>query len=112
MPEALSRLGQHWTIAIHEMSDRTDTHDMGFIVQPALQQQWELTGDSKALDSVKRAAYALASRFDERLGVIRSWDIAVNDRYSFTDKNENFLVIVDSLCSESSRSLLLIVIFT
>lgn len=83
------------------MSSRTDTHDMGFIVQPALQKDWELTGNPESLQSVINAAYALASRWDDRVKAIRSWDVAINDRYSITDMETNFLVIIDSMCSES-----------
>ena len=82
------------------MSSRTDTHDMGFIVQPALQRDWELTGNNDSLQSVINAAYALASRYDEKVKAIRSWDAAINDRYSITDMNTNFLVIIDSMCSK------------
>lgn len=81
------------------MSSRTDTHDMGFIVQPALQKDWELTGNKESLQSVINAAYALASRYDEKVKAIRSWDVAINNRYSITDMNTNFLVIIDSMCS-------------
>jgi hypothetical protein len=82
------------------MSGRTDTHDMGFIVQPALQKDWELTGNKESLQSVVNAAYALASRYDGTVKAIRSWDVAINDRYSITDMQTNFLVIIDSMCSE------------
>ncbi|KAF1845258.1 glycoside hydrolase family 88 protein [Cucurbitaria berberidis CBS 394.84] len=95
----LLKLGRHWGVAINEMSSRTDTHDMGFIVQPALQKDWELTGNKESLQSVMNAAYALASRYDDRVKAIRSWDVAINDRYSITDMNTNFLVIIDSMCN-------------
>jgi hypothetical protein len=72
---------------------------MGFIVQPALQKDWELTGNKESLQSVVKAAYALASRYDDRVKAIRSWDVAINDRYSITDMDTNFLVIIDSMCS-------------
>ena len=87
------------------MSSRTDTHDMGFIVQPALQKDWELTGSKESYQSVVNAAYALASRYDDRVKAIRSWDVAINDRYSITDMSTNFLVIIDSMCSKSSLPL-------
>ncbi|KAF2734840.1 Six-hairpin glycosidase [Polyplosphaeria fusca] len=92
-------LGRHWSVAINQMSGRTDTHDMGFIVQPALQKDWELTGSKECLNSVVRAAHALASRYDERVKAIRSWDVAINGRYSITDMDTNFLVIIDSMCN-------------
>ncbi|KAH9864304.1 hypothetical protein J1614_010238 [Plenodomus biglobosus] len=95
----LLKLGRHYGVAINQMSSRTDTHDMGFIVQPALQKDWELTGNKESLQAVTNAAYALASRYDPRVKAIRSWDVAINDRYSITDMNENFLVIIDSMCN-------------
>lgn len=91
--------GRHWSVALNEMSGRTDTHDMGFIVQPALQKDWELTGNPESLQSITKAAYALASRYDENVGAIRSWDKAINYRYKIIDRDENFLVIVDSMCN-------------
>lgn len=81
------------------MSSRIDTHDMGFIVQPALQKDWELTGNAISLESVKNAAYALASRYDSQIGAIRSWDRAINYRYSIENMEDNFLVIIDSMCN-------------
>lgn len=102
--EHLLKLGRHYSVAIEQMSSRTDTHDMGFIVQPALQRDWELTGNKASLQPVINAAYALASRYDERVKAIRSWDVAINDRYSITDMEENFLVIIDSMCSMISSS--------
>ncbi|KAF2276165.1 Six-hairpin glycosidase [Westerdykella ornata] len=95
----LLTMGRHWSVAINKMSSRTDTHDMGFIVQPALQKDWELTGNPESLQSVVNAAYALASRYNERVQAIRSWDVAINDRYSITDMKTNFLVIIDSMCN-------------
>jgi hypothetical protein len=100
LQEQLLKLGRHYGVAINQMSSRKDTHDMGFIVQPALQKDWELTGNREILQSVVNAAYALASRYDDRVKAIRSWDVAINDRYSITDMDENFLVIIDSMCSK------------
>lgn len=95
----LLRCGRHWSVALNQMSGRTDTHDMGFIVQPALQKDWELTGNMESRNSVIKAAHALASRYHSTVGAIRSWDQAINDRYSIIDKEENFLVIIDSMCN-------------
>ncbi|KAF4554499.1 Hypothetical protein D9617_4g002540 [Elsinoe fawcettii] len=97
--EYLLRLGRHWSVAIEQMSSRTDTHDMGFIVQPALQMDWELTGHFPSLQAVSNAAHALASRWSSKVGAIRSWDRAINYRYSYTDKDADFLVIIDSMCN-------------
>jgi hypothetical protein len=87
------------------MAFRTDTHDLGFMIQPALRMDWELNGNLKSLESIINAAHSLASRYDERVQAIRSWDQAVNHRYTFIDKKTNFLVIVDSMCSKVSLSI-------
>ncbi|KAH7396781.1 Six-hairpin glycosidase-like protein [Phaeosphaeria sp. MPI-PUGE-AT-0046c] len=98
LQKQLLALGRHYGVAINQMS-RCDTHDMGFIVQPALQKDWDLTNNEESLRSVINAAYALASRYDDRVKAIRSWDVAINDRYSITDMDKNFLVIIDSMCN-------------
>jgi hypothetical protein len=61
---------------------------------------WELTGNFRSLSSVVTAAQNLASRYDERLGAVRSWDRMVNKNERITDKEENFFVIIDSMCSK------------
>ena len=68
---------------------------------PALRLDWELTGSARSFESILIAAESLASRYDERVGAIRSWDKSFSKRYRITDKEENFLVIIDSMCSMS-----------
>ncbi|KFG77587.1 putative glucuronyl hydrolase [Metarhizium anisopliae] len=88
-----------WSEPLHEMANRTDTHDMGFIIEPALRRDFELTGDERSLASVVRAAKSLASRYSETTRAIRSWDTFVNNRHQFTDRDKDFLVIIDSMCN-------------
>lgn len=95
----LLKLARTWAEPLHGMATRTDTHDMGFIIQPALRMDWELTANPTSLQSVLTAAESLASRFDEKVGAIRSWDTAINKRYSYVDMDVDFLVIIDSMCS-------------
>lgn len=98
----LLKLCRAWSAPLHQMAKRTNTHDLGFITQPALRQDWELTGNYESLASVVTAAKNLASRYDERMKAVRSWDKSVSKRYNITDKETNFLVIVDSMCSKST----------
>lgn len=86
------------------MSKRTDTHDLGFIVQPALRRDWELFGNKQSLGSLLTAAESLASRYDERTGAIRSWDSFKNAHHTITSMEDDFLVIIDSLCSKPCLS--------
>lgn len=98
--EHVTDLCQKWSAPLHAMSKRTDTHDLGFIVQPALRRDWELFGNKQSLISLLTAAESLASRYDERVGAIRSWDSFKNAHHNITSMDEDFLVIIDSLCSK------------
>jgi hypothetical protein len=82
------------------MALRTNTHDLGFILQPALRMDWELTGSTRALESILTGANSLASRYSETVGAIRSWDKKSTLKDNIIDREENFLVIVDSMCSK------------
>ncbi|OBT40792.1 hypothetical protein VE00_08932 [Pseudogymnoascus sp. WSF 3629] len=97
--EQLLDLCQIWSEPLHSMALRRNTHDIGFIIMPALRLDWELTGNARSFKSILTAAESLASRYDERVGAIRSWDKQFSNRYSITDKEENFLVIIDSMCN-------------
>ncbi|KAH7115108.1 Six-hairpin glycosidase-like protein [Dendryphion nanum] len=98
--DTLSLLGTKWSEPLHRMAHRTDTHDLGFMILPHMRVRWELFHDQKALDSIRTAAVSLYSRFDARVGAIRSWDHLTWQRgVDIRDKQENFLVIIDSLCN-------------
>lgn len=95
----LQQCGRHWSVALKHLSGRTDSHDLGFQSLPALQKDWELTGNLESRQHVINSAHALATRYSADIGAIRSWDDAVNSRYRLVDKEENFLVIIDSMCN-------------
>ncbi|KNG89014.1 hypothetical protein ANOM_002400 [Aspergillus nomiae NRRL 13137] len=95
----LTDLCRKWSEPLHAMSLRQDTHDIGFIIQPALQRDWELFGNKRSLDSILTAAESLATRFDERVGAIRSWDRFTNVHHDIKSMDDDFLVIIDSLCN-------------
>lgn len=88
-----------WTEPLHAMADRKDTHDLGFIIMPALQREWELTSSPRSLDTIIRAARSLSTRYIPSAGVIRSWDLLLKKEISVTDTENNVLVIIDSLCN-------------
>ncbi|XWX00263.1 hypothetical protein V2A60_008283 [Cordyceps javanica] len=90
---------RRWSEPLHEMSNRKDTHDIGFIVEPALRRDFELTGDMRSLKSIVNAAESLASRYSETTRAIRSWDRFVNNGNSYVDMDSEFLLIIDSMCN-------------
>lgn len=81
------------------MATRIDTHDIGFIIEPALRLDWELTGNKRSLQSIYTAAYSLATRYVATAGAIRSWDLIRKKDVSIISMEENLIVIIDSLCN-------------
>jgi hypothetical protein len=81
------------------MARRTDTHDLGFMIQPSMRQRWELLHDEEALKSVVQAATSLYSRFNSTVGAIRSWDRLIQEGVTIDSLEDDFLVIVDSMCN-------------
>lgn len=94
----MSALCEQWAEPLHAMSKRTDTHDVGFIVMPALQKSWELTGNRRSLDSILGAARSLGSRFVPQAGAIRSWDRRIQGNLEITG-SDNLILIIDSMCN-------------
>ncbi|KAL4867198.1 hypothetical protein BDV12DRAFT_198408 [Aspergillus spectabilis] len=95
----LRTLSKSWSKSLHSMSFRTDTHDIGFIVMPALKREWELFGSEQSLRSIAQAARSLATRYVPTAKAIRSWDCLVKKEITVIDQTENVLVIIDSLCN-------------
>jgi hypothetical protein len=63
----IKALCRGWAEPLHAMAKRTDTHDMSFIIQPALRMDWELTGNVRSLESVLTAATSW------RVASVRKW---------------------------------------
>ncbi|GAB7332389.1 hypothetical protein MBLNU13_g04205t1 [Cladosporium sp. NU13] len=95
----LTDLCHEWDRAIRKMDGRTDTHDIGFIVMPALQMDWELHGEKNSLDSIVNAARSLATRYVASARAIRSWDLLKKKDVEILSTEDNMIVIIDSLCN-------------
>ncbi|TRX88442.1 hypothetical protein FHL15_010632 [Xylaria flabelliformis] len=97
--DRLGALAKHWAEPLYAMAKRTDTHDIGFIVMPALRLDWELNGNQRSLDAILEAGSSLASRFIASAGAIRSWDVLKKKDVEILDMENNVIVIIDSLCN-------------
>ena len=64
----------HFTELIRYEQDNTRTHDIGFIINCSFGQALRLTGDESLKPVLLRAAGALATRFNPKVGAIKSWD--------------------------------------
>ncbi|KAI3573762.1 Six-hairpin glycosidase-like protein [Fusarium oxysporum f. sp. albedinis] len=88
-----------WAKPLHAMASRQDTHDVGFMILPALQKNWELTGNTESLDSILQAADSLSSRFVSSAGAIRRWDQCIQKNHQITYQKTNCILIIDSMCN-------------
>lgn len=95
----LLHLCQAWSSPLHAMASRTDTHDLGFIIMPALRVDWELTCNERSLASIVRAAQSLATRYVPSSRAIRSWDLVRRRDMEIVGLEDNLLVIIDSMCN-------------
>ncbi len=50
------------------------THDLGFMIGCSYGQAYRMTGDASYLQVIREGAKTLATRFNSKAGVIRSWD--------------------------------------
>ncbi|KAI8576781.1 hypothetical protein K450DRAFT_283119 [Umbelopsis ramanniana AG] len=95
--EQLLKAGRHWESGLVEQQFNTNTHDIGFLIMPAFQRDYELTGNEAALDIIIQAAKSLTTRYSSKTKAIRSWNEKVSKSYSYTDMNKHFLVIIDNM---------------
>jgi hypothetical protein len=89
-----------WSVNLYDGASKTDTHDLGFMIQPWARKAWELNSDGRAFAALVKAAESLASRFNYTVGCLRSWDVCETTRYSFKDPSKDFLVIIDNMISK------------
>lgn len=67
-----------FTLPIRKMKDCRETHDLGFVVYNSYGRAYELTGDTAYANVLMDAARSLASRYNDKVGAIRSWDHHAN----------------------------------
>lgn len=72
--EELRRYAELYTDRCEPTRKKTDTHDLGFMLYCSFGQGYRVTGSKAYLDVIEDGARHLLARYDERLGVIRSWD--------------------------------------
>ncbi len=78
------------TRAVERESRNPSDHDVGFKVFTSFGHAWRSTGDTTFVPVLLTAANTLASRFDPRVGALRSW----GER---SDTTGPYLVIIDNM---------------
>ena len=70
------------------------THDVGFMIYCSAGQGYRLTDDPHYRDVIVQAANSLASRFNETVGAIRSWDL---QNWEAARERWDYAVIIDNM---------------
>ncbi|MDB4873784.1 MAG: glycosyl hydrolase family 88 [Gemmatimonadetes bacterium] len=67
-------LAERWTVGLESNKTLTTSHDLGFMIFDSFGRGFLLTGDPHYRDVVMQASRSLATRFNPRVGAIKSWD--------------------------------------
>lgn len=85
--EEMKHAALEMTERLREQQHLTTNHDVGFMIFCSFGNALRLTGDKDFEKVIVTAARSLSTRFNEKLGVIKSWD---NNRWQFP-------VIIDNM---------------
>lgn len=77
-----------WTMAIQGEKDNTGTHDLGFMLYCPFGNGYRLTKNPVYKDVMLQGAKSLSTRFDPKVGVIKSWN---------KFQEYNYPVIIDNM---------------
>ena len=78
------------TWKLEDLKWNNSSHDLGFMVYNSFGKAYEYSGERSYRDVVIQAAKTLATRFDEKVGCIRSWSWGTPERWKFA-------VIIDNM---------------
>lgn len=72
--ELLKEYAENYTARIKKEQYSLDTHDLGFMMYCSYGHAYRITGEDKYKDVILQSSKSLASRFNPKVGVIKSWD--------------------------------------
>lgn len=70
-----------FTDRVEPVKKMTDTHDLGFMLYCSFGQGYNLTGNPRYLDIIEEGTGSLLTRYDAKLGVIKSWESSQQWKY-------------------------------
>ena len=79
--EQLRQFAELFTERVEPAKKLTNTHDLGFMLYCSFGQGYRLTGNRHYLDVINEGTQSLLTRWNPKLGVIRSWDFGKQWQY-------------------------------
>lgn len=90
--DELRQYAEHFTSRLESLKDYTGTHDLGFMVFCSYGNGYRLTGNEEYKDVINQASASLATRYNETVGCIRSWNTGRKEH-----PEEDYIVIIDNM---------------
>ena len=90
--DELRQYAEHFTSRLESLKDYTGTHDLGFMVFCSYGNGYRLRGNEAYKDVINQASASLATRFNETVGCIRSWNTGRKEH-----PEEDYIVIIDNM---------------
>lgn len=84
----LRRYAELFTDRCEPVKKMTDTHDLGFMLYCSFGQGYNITGNPRYLNIIKEGTQSLLTRYDDKIGVIKSWE---------SSKKWKYPVIIDNM---------------
>ncbi len=89
--DQLKDFAEEYTDRVEDQKRTTDNHDVGFMIFCSFGNGYRITKDKEYARVIKTACKSLSTRFDSRIGCIRSWD------YAEWNKQWKYPVIIDNM---------------
>ena len=87
----LKELANNYTLRVEDQKYTTSNHDVGFMIFCSFGNGYRITGDTAYKYVIDTASQSLSTRFNEKIGCIRSWD------YANWNKQWQYPVIIDNM---------------
>ena len=87
--EELKKYAELYTLRVLPAKDMTSTHDLGFMLYCSFGNGYRLTGNKSYMDVMKVGAESLASRYNDKVGAIKSWNS--NKKWQFPGIIDNMM---------------------
>ncbi|GAB5591285.1 hypothetical protein Unana1_06185 [Umbelopsis nana] len=93
----LVKVARKWQSGMENEQFNTETHDIGFMIMPSFQRDYDLTGNKACEAVIIQSAESLLTRWNETVGCLRSWNTTSTKTYKYNNKDTDFLVIIDNM---------------
>lgn len=81
LAQELRRYAELFTDWCEPVKKMTDTHDLGFMLYCSFGQGYNLTCNPRYLDIIKEGTQSLLTRYNDKIGVIKSWESGPKWKY-------------------------------